>query len=571
MADYIFLLDTRLSREQQGVIQFLQGICRQAGVNLYLIGGPMRDLLAGTPIRTLDFSIEGNPVKLQKALVKHDVELLYADESEESLRLRMNGVRFRVTASHSEIAAETGRAATIRPGTIIEDLRRRGFTLDAVGLSLNPGSRGLLLDPTNGLSDIEARQIRAIHNYVFLEDPVRLLRVVRLQTRLGFTIEERTQARMASAKENNYLERPQRASLGRELEALAYEPDPASVLRAWHEQGLLSAAYGPAVRLDRMALDDMGRIAEGLEQLEAAGISADPAPVVLECMLGRVPDKDLAALTRLPLSRPLLQAWQHLTAECSKLEKALAGKQTATLAQTHAMLHQVPGEAILYALLRSKDQRAVKKLREFVTRIPLLKQGLPLRELQQLGGRPGSTEYSNVIQSLYQQLIEGTLKTPEDLLRVLPQEAEKYGALPPPPKPVVRPPAKPAKVAAAPSAPPAKALPPTKAAPAAKAAPQTRPAAIAKAGPAPKATAGKPVSGKPGLVRNAPNAKASVTAKRPVTPGKLRPSAKPAAAAKKAAVKKPGGAAGARPRIVKGTASRVAAKKVLRPASKKKR
>ncbi|MHB8735749.1 MAG: tRNA nucleotidyltransferase/poly(A) polymerase family protein [Terriglobales bacterium] len=538
MADYIFLLETRLSRDQQRVIDYLQGICRQAGANLYLIGGPMRDMLAGTPIRTLDFSIEGNPFKLQKAFAKDGVELLFADENEESLRLRLHGVRFRVTAAHAETAAESGRAAAIRPGTIIEDLRRRGFTLDAIGLSLNPGSRGLLLDPTNGLSDIEARQIRAIHNYVFLEDPVRLLRAIRLQSRLGFTIEERTQARMASAKENNYLERPQRASLGRELEALAYEPEPASVLRAWDQEGLLSAAYGAAVRLDRMALDDMGRIAESLEQLEAAGISADPAPVVLECMLGRVSAKELAALNRLPLSKPLLHSWQRLAAESGKLDKQLAGKETATLAQTHAVLHHVPGEAILHVLLRSKDQRAVKKLREFVAKIPLLKQGLPLRELQQLGGRPGSTEYSNVIQSLYQQLIEGTLKTPEDLLRVLPQEAEKYGALPPPPKPTVRPPAKVAKPAAAPEvAAPAqrgKADPPAKSVTPAKAA---KPAAALKAGPK-TAAPSRPAPAHAPSPKKGPATKAVITAKRPSTPAKIRPAARPAPSPRPAAAKK---------------------------------
>jgi tRNA nucleotidyltransferase/poly(A) polymerase len=123
----------------------------------------------------------------------------------------------------------------------MEDLRRRDFSLNAIAISLNPASRGLLLDPTNGLSDIERAEVRALTIHSFTNQPVRLLRVLRFAARMGFKMELRTQEwfDLAIERELQHTITPEDA--GAELQAVAREERPTVVLKEWEEHDLLEA------------------------------------------------------------------------------------------------------------------------------------------------------------------------------------------------------------------------------------------------------------------------------------------------------------------------------------------
>src|SRR6202161_1145955 len=240
MADYIYTLETRLSPDQQKAVALVLDAAKAAGMNLYLTGGAIRDVVTGFPIRDLDFTVQGNALKLQKDLERAGAVVGSADNETRSLLLTMpGGVRAEVAMARSERYDKPGKPPVMAPATIIEDLRRRDFTVNAMALSLNEGSRGLLMDPFNGVADIEAKVIRVLHNYAFLEDPSRMIRATRFTTRFHWPLEERTQARYESGKENSYIEHIRSSSIGYEIEQLAYEDDALGVLKAYEKEGWL--------------------------------------------------------------------------------------------------------------------------------------------------------------------------------------------------------------------------------------------------------------------------------------------------------------------------------------------
>src|SRR6201987_3377089 len=277
MADYIYTMEVRLSPDQQKGVTLVQDVARAAGMNVYLTGGAIRDIISGLPIRDLDFTVQGNPLRLQRDLEKAGARISYVDDDVRSLLVLLPGsVRAEISMARTERYEKTGKPPIVTPATIIEDLRRRDFTVNAMALSLNPGSRGLLMDPFNGTADIEAKLIRILHNYAFVEDPSRLIRASRFAARFHWPLEERTQARFESAKENNYIEYITNRAIGYEIEQLAYEDDPLNSVRVLEKEGWLKvlSAHWTTAKVD---INGLSELVHSRQQMNELGYTPDPA------------------------------------------------------------------------------------------------------------------------------------------------------------------------------------------------------------------------------------------------------------------------------------------------------
>src|SRR5574340_1097892 len=217
MSDYMFMLENHLSAEQNRVVTEVQAAANLNNVGVFLTGGAMRDMLGGFQVRDLDFSVEGNALKLAKAVAeKAGARTVSTDENRKSSDLIFpGGVTVQIAMARAERYAKAGGKPQIAPATIQEDLRGRDFTVNAIALSLNPASRGLLLDPTNGLADLERREVRSLSIHGFTNYPVRLLRLVRYCARIGFKMEARTEDWFELALERGLLDAVPGADLGR--------------------------------------------------------------------------------------------------------------------------------------------------------------------------------------------------------------------------------------------------------------------------------------------------------------------------------------------------------------------
>src|SRR6185437_12143317 len=163
------------------------------------------------------------------------------------------------------------------------------FTVNAMALSRNPGSRGLLTDPVNGVADIEAKLLRVLHNYALYEDPSRLIRATRLATRFHWTLEERTQARYDAAKENNYIENIADRAVGHEIEQLAHEDQPVEVLKALEKEAWLKVLvpHMSVAKVDSAGLTQLFKVKQQMQEL---GLNPDSSPIVMHFLTRKLAD-----------------------------------------------------------------------------------------------------------------------------------------------------------------------------------------------------------------------------------------------------------------------------------------
>jgi len=133
MADYIYTMELRLSPDQLKGAALVQDVTRAAGMNLYLTGGAIRDIISGFTIRDLDFTVQGNPLKLQKELEKAGAKITAVEEDARTIFIALPGnARAEISMARTEHYEKTGKPPIVAPATIYEDLRRRDFTVNAM-------------------------------------------------------------------------------------------------------------------------------------------------------------------------------------------------------------------------------------------------------------------------------------------------------------------------------------------------------------------------------------------------------------------------------------------------------
>jgi len=436
MADYIYTMEIRLTPDQQKGANLVQEIARAAGMNLYLTGGAIRDIISGFPIRDLDFTVQGNPLKLQKDLEKAGAVIAAADEDLKTLYVQLPGnVRAEISMARTERFDKVGKPPVVTPATIIEDLRRRDFTINAMALSLNPGSRGLLMDPFNGAADIEAKLIRVLHNYAFLEDPSRLIRATRFAARFHWPLEERTQARFDSARENKYIEYISDKAIGHEIEQLAYEDDPLHIVRVLEKEEWLKilSAHWTTAKVDTNGLSQLIKTRQQMNEL---GYQPDPAPAVMYFLTSRLGDKEIADMRKVIPRKTLVEAWKDLEDNAKDLAKKLMGKEAATPSRAWQVLSNARPEMVLFLAVTARQQSVEQKIKNFFTKWRQVQQKIPLPEMTELHITPQLPEYPKIANDVFMLLLDGKLRSRTETLKFLKPLA------PPPPPPPPPPPTK---------------------------------------------------------------------------------------------------------------------------------
>ena len=428
MADYIYLLEHRLSAAQRSALRMVREVAHAKNLTVFLVGGAVRDLTSGSPVRDLDVVVLGNALKLKKDIEKMGAIVEGENEAGQALFLRFPGsVRMEIGSTLSVTFPKPGKPV-VKPATILDDLRRRDFTANAMALSLNEGSYGLLMDPLNGIADIENRELRLVSNYGFIDDPIRMIRATRLMARLGWLMDEKTQARYENSKNDEHISAMSDFQRGYELEEIVHEEDPLRVLKRLETEGWMKY-LAPYWNSSKVNVAELERLREAQTQLQMQSVHPDPAAANFPILTARLTPKEIATLKASFPRQGFVAEIDALEGDAKDLTAQLTGKGVVLPSQTWRLLMSARPEAVLQVAFSTKNVALQNKYKSFYNDWPQARQKMPYTLMQEMRIVPELPDYEDLLEKLFFELMDGNLSTPEEMKLFL----EPYSPPAPPP------------------------------------------------------------------------------------------------------------------------------------------
>jgi tRNA nucleotidyltransferase (CCA-adding enzyme) len=232
------LIRSQLPAEIQEILSIAGKVAGEQQYKLYMVGGIVRDLLLGRSSLDLDLVVEGNAMEV----ARHFAEIMQGKVTVHT-RFRTATVKWDnhivdFATARSETYSRPGALPAVEAGDIITDLSRRDFTVNSLAVDISSGE---LIDPYNGMKDIEKRQVRVLHEKSFTDDATRIWRAIRYEQRLDFTLEPN--ALRLLKRDLNMLETISRDRIRHELELVLKEEFPEKAILRADELGVLEKLH----------------------------------------------------------------------------------------------------------------------------------------------------------------------------------------------------------------------------------------------------------------------------------------------------------------------------------------
>ncbi len=336
----------------QRLIVAAREVADRLGVEVYLVGGMVRDLLLERANEDVDLVVEGDGIAFAEALAvaldgRHHPHLPFLT----AVVTLPDGLRVDVATARTEFYRTPAALPEVATSLIRQDLYRRDFTINALAITLSGERHGELVDFFGGRMDIQRREIRVLHSLSFIDDPTRALRAVRYARRLSFTIAPDTRNLISTALAEGVFDRLSGQRLRRELELLLAEPHPTPALALVADLGLLPAIC-PGLKWSEALRSYLMEVEGQLTWYQLEELGPPPEPWLLYlgglALASRIPGALETLSGRLQLGGPVRDRFLVLAAAVTAIRASAASGMS--ISQRAQVLERYPTEALLLAM-----------------------------------------------------------------------------------------------------------------------------------------------------------------------------------------------------------------------------
>jgi tRNA nucleotidyltransferase (CCA-adding enzyme) len=390
------------------VVRAAVRVAREQQVALYLVGGTVRDILLGKQPKDLDLMIEALPRRFARKMAAQLNAEWHFEPRFLTASLLVEDHVIDLARARRETYAHAGALPRVFPATAAQDLMRRDFSVNAMAVALAGPGRGVLLDSCGGERDLRARTLRVLHDRSFIDDPTRILRGIRLASRLGFSFEARTRRLAAAAVKSRAFESVSADRIRQEIFLLLQEPEPANALALGKGLGLTRALL-PGLRVGK-------RLSDALERARGYGriLTPDERRDAMLLSVLAFSAHPLEGARRLGLSGSTLRAAKAMV----RFRGSLAGRlREAGPSVVVRILDALPPQVILALACATTSQQARRQMLQYLRHWRFAKPKITGDDLLRLGFAEGPA-LGAALRAARDAQLDGTARTRTQQMRI---------------------------------------------------------------------------------------------------------------------------------------------------------
>ena len=392
-------------------------------VNVYAVGGFVRDILMNRPNLDLDLVVEGDGVEFAAGLAQElggRIRPHYAFKTALLMVPEQDGKEQRIDIATARLEYYDHPAAlpTVELSSIKMDLYRRDFTINAVAVQLI----GRLLDFFGALRDLKDHTLRVLHSLSFVEDPTRILRAIRFERRFDFQLGNQTERLIKNAMHLNLIQKVSDARIMHEFKNVLQESNAVSCLERMEEFDILKAIH-PTLKLAPKKQELLHEARTVIDWYKLLYLSPEPEVwrIYLLCLCLNAKYPDVSSLTtRLGLTsnvRREFLAMREQVRTTGKEFKNLLEAGSVTRSALYSLLSPIPLEGILYMMARTENEEARKAISLYLTKLRDMKLDISGLDLMALGAVPGPV-FGETLRKVLDAKLDETAPTRSAQLRL---------------------------------------------------------------------------------------------------------------------------------------------------------
>lgn len=412
------------------------------GINAFLVGGFVRDLILDSKNYDLDVVVEGDAIRFARILADKTGSSLVVHHKFGTATivkpwpkwlgpaLNPDGkFKIDVATARKEVYEKPAALPTVAFSSLRDDLYRRDFTINAMAVNINKHNFGLFMDFFGGTHDLENRVVRILHDKSFIDDPTRIFRAVRFEQRFGFAIEKHTEYLIKHAIKQEMFKRTENQRIREELILIFKEKNPEKAVFRMKELHELRFIHPQLVATKALAkhFDDIRSCVKWYNSADIRRRHLDTWLMYLMLMLDGLSARQMdEVLVKFVFTRSEALRLRSFKKRSDTALKRLASRVKMAPSAIYRLLEPLSHEVTLCMLAETSSRTARARIKKFFTELNGQRLAIKGDDIAKLGLKPGP-RYKEILDQVLYDKLDGRISGKKEELRQVCRILEKSG------------------------------------------------------------------------------------------------------------------------------------------------